>query len=76
MLESYVAPEVDVTVILPVYVNNRAIEFGEKLCFYKEAVEKEEKKQKAPEKVDSFGLWKKQHAAVSEQENPRKRAKR
>ena len=39
MLESYVAPEVEVTVILPVYVNNRAIEIGEKLCFYKEAEE-------------------------------------
>ena len=50
MLQSYVAPEVDVTVILPVYVNNRAIEFGETLCLYKEAVEKEEKKGK-PQKT-------------------------
>ena len=76
MLESYVCPEVEVTVILPVYVNNRAIEIGEKLCFYKEAEEIEQKKRKAPEAVDSLRVWNKHLAAESAQKEGRKRFKR
>ena len=48
MLEHYICPEVEVKVILPLYVNNRALEIGETLCVYKEAVASEEKQRKAP----------------------------
>ena len=34
-LEHHLCPEVEVKVILPLYVNSRTIEKGEKLCFYK-----------------------------------------
>ena len=62
--------------ILPVYVNNRAIEIGEKLCFYKEAEEIEQKKRKAPEAVDSLRVWNNQLAGESAQKEGRKRFKR
>ena len=73
LLQSYVAPNVDVTVILPVYVNNRAIEIGEKLCFYKEAEKVDKKKPEAPEAVDSLRVWKKQLAAESPQKKSQNR---
>ena len=72
MLQSYVAPEVDVTVILPVYINNRAIEIGEELCSWREAEEIDKKEPKAPEAVDSLRVWDKHLAAESAQKEGRK----
>jgi hypothetical protein len=63
-LEHYVCPEVELKVLLPLYVNSRTIEQGEKLCFYKQA-ESEKKERKAPEEIDSLAAWKKQRTAVS-----------
>ena len=64
MLESYICPEVEVKVILPLYVHNRALEVGEKLCFYKAAVERENKR-KDPEEIDTIVAWKKKQAGSS-----------
>ena len=62
--------------ILPVYVNNRAIEIGEKLCFYKEAEEIEKKERKAPEAVDSIRVWNKQLAGAITQKDDKKRIRK
>ena len=64
LIQSYVAPNVDVKVILPVYVNNRDIEIGEKLCFYKDAEEQDKKRPRPPEAIDSLDVWKKQRAGT------------
>ena len=34
-LEHYVSPDVEVQVVLPLFVNSRTLERGDKLCYYK-----------------------------------------
>jgi hypothetical protein len=75
LLEHYLCPEVEVKVILPLYVNSRTIEKGEKLCFYKKA-ESEKKERKAPEEIDTIGTWKKQRTALEKDNSNSKRDRR
>jgi hypothetical protein len=75
MLQHYVSPEVEVKVILPLYVNSRTIEKGEKLCFYKKADESEQKERKAPEEIDTISAWKQQRTALSKETGNSKREK-
>ena len=63
-LEHYVSPDVEVQVILPLFVNSRTLERGDKLCYYKNKAEKEKEEQKAPEEVDGLRSWKKQRTAT------------
>ena len=51
-LETYINPYSTVKVKLPLYVNHRALVFGEKLFFYKPAGKPIEKKRKDTEEVD------------------------
>ena len=53
-LEHYVSLDVEVQVILPLFVNNRILERGDKPCYYKKIkAEKEKEEQNAREEVDS-----------------------
>ena len=65
-LEHHLCPEVEVKVVLPLYVNFRTIEKGEKLCFYKPA-ESDKKERKAPEEINTLAKWKKQRTACEEE---------
>ena len=46
-LGHYVSPDVEVQVILPLFVNSRSLEREDKLCYYNKKTEKEKEEQKA-----------------------------
>ena len=46
MLRSYINPESTVKVTLPVYVNNKLLEYGDELRYYKPAGQSDEKQRK------------------------------
>ena len=67
MLEHYVSPEVEVKVILPLFVNSRDIEKGEKLYFHEIRAENKQEERKAPEEIDAISAWKKQRTAFAQE---------